>query len=55
MFLNFYLINQDNKWYFWDEVWADTYGPYNTEKEARSDLDWYVDFLLNGLRRERGD
>ena len=28
-------------WYFWDEVWADSYGPYNTEKEAREALNKY--------------
>ena len=21
-------------WYFWNEVWADCYGPYDTEEEA---------------------
>ena len=31
-------VNKDNResgWYFWNEVWADSYGPYNTEEEAR--------------------
>ena len=28
-------------WYFWDEVWADSYGPYNPEKEAREALNKY--------------
>lgn len=28
----------DNKWYFWDETWADKYGPFDTEEEARADL-----------------
>jgi hypothetical protein len=22
-------------WYFWNEIWIDIYGPYNTKKEAK--------------------
>ena len=35
-------------WYFWDETWADRYGPFDTEEEARTQLDAYVKGL-NGL------
>ena len=37
-------VNKDNResgWYFWNEVWADSYGPYNTEEEARENLNRY--------------
>lgn len=26
---------RDGVWWFWDECWADEYGPYDTEKAAR--------------------
>ena len=32
---------RESGWYFWDEVWLDSYGPYNTEKEAREALNKY--------------
>lgn len=35
----------DGKWYFWDETWADRYGPYNTEEEANEALERYGDYL----------
>lgn len=25
---------EDGKWWFYDEVWVDRYGPYETEMEA---------------------
>ena len=28
-------------WYFWNEVWADCYGPYDTEEEAEEELTEY--------------
>lgn len=37
----------DGKWYFWDEVWVDRYGPYDTEAEARAKLDQYTKEVLN--------
>lgn len=35
-----------DKWYFWNEVWADAYGPYETEEEAREELDRYCREVL---------
>ena len=32
------LHEHDGKWYFWDEVWANRVGPFDTEKEAREAL-----------------
>lgn len=29
---------EDDAWYFYDEVWADRYGPYETEEEARNEF-----------------
>ena len=26
-----------SKWYFWDETWADKFGPFNTEEEAKKE------------------
>lgn len=28
-------------WYFWNEIWVDNYGPFNTEEEAREALNKY--------------
>ena len=25
---------EDNAWWFWDEIWIDRYGPFETEEEA---------------------
>jgi hypothetical protein len=38
--------NQDGKWYFWDEVWAYEYGPFDTEDGARKQLTEYCDKML---------
>ncbi len=29
-------------WYFWNEVWADRYGPYGSEKEANEKCHEYA-------------
>lgn len=39
---------KNNRWYFYDETWADTYGPYKTEEEAREKLSGYIDYLQEG-------
>lgn len=31
-----------NKWWFWDEVWVDRVGPYNSEQEAREAISAYA-------------
>ena len=36
-------VHEENgKWYFWDETWADRYGPYDSEEEAKEKFDTYV-------------
>lgn len=32
---------KDGEWHFWDETWADSHGPFATEKEAREALAKY--------------
>lgn len=40
-------IHEENgKWYFWDEVWVDRYGPYDTEEECKEALDRYCREVL---------
>jgi len=42
-------IHEENgKWFFWDETWADRLGPYDSEKTARKKLKEYHDFLDDG-------
>lgn len=36
----------DQKWYFWNEVWADRFGPYDSEDEAREKVREYVEKFL---------
>ena len=36
---------RESGWYFWDEVWLDSYGPYNTEQEAREALERYFEAI----------
>ena len=37
--------NREEGWYFWNEIWVDSYGPYNTEEEAREALNRYREAL----------
>lgn len=39
--------HEDGSWWFADEVWADEYGPYETEEQAREQLLAYCE--ANGL------
>lgn len=32
----------NGQWYFWDETWSHTYGPYETEEEARRQMNYYI-------------
>ena len=43
-----YQDKEDNKWYFWNEIEVDRYGPYKSEKEARLHLAKYTEFLEEG-------
>lgn len=36
------------KWWFWDEIWADRIGPYETEEIARQQCDKYCEHLNSG-------
>lgn len=35
----------EGKWYFWNEVWADRMGPYDSEDDAREAMNKYVETL----------
>jgi hypothetical protein len=37
---------ENGLWFFWDETWANNYGPYNTEEEAKQELDKYCKYIL---------
>ena len=32
----------NGKWIFWDETWSYSYGPYESEEEARTELKKYA-------------
>ena len=34
--------NADGKWYFWDEIWVDEIGPYETREEANTAINEYA-------------
>ena len=42
-----------DKWYFYDEIWVDMYGPYDTEEEARLALRHYATYLDGGLDEQQ--
>jgi len=37
--------NEDGKWYFWDEVWCDEYGPFDSEQEAINECNMYCEIM----------
>jgi hypothetical protein len=41
----------DGKWWFWDETWADKYGPYETKEAVHKALWTYCVYEL-GISRE---
>jgi hypothetical protein len=43
----------EDEWYFWDEVWYDRIGPYETEELCRADLERYCKWL--NIEREGND
>jgi len=48
--------NKDGKWYFWDEIWSEEIGPYDTISECRRRLKEYTDYLdLETGKRETGE
>jgi hypothetical protein len=38
----------DGKWFHSNEVWSDSYGPFDTREEAEASLQAYCDNQLNG-------
>jgi len=38
---------EDGKWYFWNEVWSDALGPYDTEDLAKEACNRYVKEVLD--------
>jgi len=34
--------NADGKWYFWDEIWVNEIGPYETREEANTAINEYA-------------
>ena len=34
-------------WHFYDEVWVDTYGPFNSREDAVNELSRYLNWLEN--------
>ncbi len=42
------VYEENGQWYFWDEIWVDILGPYDSQAEARRQIDRYVKFLDTG-------
>jgi hypothetical protein len=49
-----YFNTQDSKWYFWDETWSNSLGPYSTQKEADAYLAEYSYWLSQEYRSPNG-
>ena len=41
-------VDDSLDWWFWDETWVDSIGPFATEEEARRHLGRYVHWLGTG-------
>jgi len=39
------VFSKNNKWYFWDEVWVEKYGPFDTKEEAECACVKYAETL----------
>lgn len=44
-----YLDEVNDDWYFYDETWSHSHGPYATEEEARVMLKSYFEWLNTGV------
>ena len=40
------VYHHEGSWFYYDETWAGSYGPFATEQEAREALEQYVKHLL---------
>lgn len=46
----------DGEWYFWDESWAESHGPFNTERLARKALmEYCIEYLGEEVDRKDYD
>jgi len=43
------IFEEGGKWWFWDEVWCNALGPFDTEAQAKIGLEIYCEDL-NGIR-----
>jgi hypothetical protein len=41
--------DRNGKYYFWDENWMNSFGPYQTKEKAEKELDKYVRYLNGEL------
>lgn len=39
---------EDGTWWFWDEVWSDRFGPYDSYEEAANGCQAYARYLDDG-------
>ena len=39
------VYEKGGKWYFWDETWSNTYGPFDSEEITRKKLENYNKLL----------
>jgi len=45
------IFKKKGKWYFWDEIWADFYGPFDTKREVIKALKDYCFILDMDIRK----
>lgn len=39
------ICKYDGKWWFWNEIWTERLGGYDSKEEAERELDKYCEFL----------
>jgi len=40
------IFEENGQWYFWDETWANRFGPYKSYEKADKSLDNYIETFL---------
>lgn len=46
MTANDHVVLEDGDWWFWDEIWLDRYGPFESKEQAREFEETYCREVL---------
>jgi hypothetical protein len=49
------IFESNGKWYFWNETWSDSYGPYDTLEQVQMAFSDYCETVLKPSPEESED